>query len=124
MSKLRLRKGSKTVVIADEICVEATSKDEVRFPYVGETIKGITKIKFEHLSGQVACHGGRDSNFGCKDLGYGIYIRKNEGDFAPDFEHDAGRLTIDSNKGTDNKPIWWKIDGVADSKTYENNLNS
>lgn len=74
--------------IGDNICVDAKDKKGANIPQITENIEGISKLIFVHKSGSVGCAANKENNFGCKDEGYGIFITKDEKDFAPDFVND------------------------------------
>lgn len=108
------------MAIADNVCVTATHVYPVVMPYVTKAIRGIKKIKVTHKSGFVGCDKGRESNFGCKDVGYGIYFIQNGVIMAPDFNFDKS-ISVKGKDGNNN--MFWEIDGKQDSKEYENQVD-
>ncbi len=115
-----MKAGLETKSIADNVCVTGKDPTPGNFPYVAEPIRGIKKIKFTHKSGEIGCDNGRESKFGCKDVGYGIYVMQNGVDFAPDFENDK-TIKVIGKDGENN--MFWEIDGKQDSPEYENLLD-
>ncbi len=85
-------------------------------PAVKEEIKDITKIIFIHKSGAVGCDKGRENRFGCKDVGYGIYLTNDKKQYAPDFNFDK-TIKVIGKDGSNN--MFWEVDGKQDSLRLE-----
>lgn len=98
-----------TTQMGSNVCIKATGTQGGALS-VPKELMFVEKVLFNHRSGWVKCATGvTGNNFGCKTLGFGIFLKKGSQILGPDFTNSIYKpVNEDKSK---NQVYFYKING-------------